>query len=138
MDSYGDPFHEIDMILGGLETPHRLLDFHAEATSEKIAMGYHCDGRATAVVGTHTHVATADEIVLERGTAYITDVGMTGPVRSVLGMDRQIILDRFKTTLPHRFEVANEMATISGVVIHANRRTGRAVSIERFRFGEDS
>ena len=138
MDSYGDPFHKIDEILNSLETPHRLLDFHAEATSEKIAMGYHCDGRASAVVGTHTHVATADETILEHGTAYITDVGMTGPVRSVLGMDRQIILERFKTTLPQRFEVANEIAVISGVVVHVQRNTGRAVGIERFRFGEDS
>ena len=138
MDSYGDPFHEIDKIIEGLSTPHRLLDFHAEATSEKIAMGYYCDGRATAVLGTHTHVPTADETVLEKGTAYITDVGMTGPVRSVLGMDRQIIIERFKTTLPQRFEVANEPAVICGVVIHVQRSSGRAVSIERFRFGEDS
>ncbi len=138
MDSYGDPFHEIDKVFSQLQTPHRLVDFHAEATSEKIAMGFYCDGRASAVVGTHTHVQTADEIVLEKGTAYITDVGMTGPVRSVLGMDRQIIIDRFRTTLPHRFEVANEPAVICGVVIHVQRSTGRAVNIERFRFGEDS
>jgi 2',3'-cyclic-nucleotide 2'-phosphodiesterase len=138
MDSYDDPFHTVDKILSELRSPHCLLDFHAEATSEKIAMGYHCDGRVTAVVGTHTHVTTADEMILEKGTAYITDVGMTGPVRSVLGMDRQIILERFKTTLPHRFEVANEPAVISGVVIRVERATGRAVSIERFRFGEDS
>lgn len=138
MDSYGDPFHEIDKLLASIESPHRFIDFHAEATSEKIAMGYYCDGRATAVVGTHTHVTTADETILEKGTAYITDVGMTGPVRSVLGMDRQIILERFKTTLPYRFEVANEPAVISGVVIHASRSTGRATQIERFRFGEYS
>ena len=138
MDSYGDPFYEIDRILGDIQTPHRLLDFHAEATSEKIAMGFYCDGRTTAVIGTHTHVATADETILENGTAYITDVGMSGPVRSVLGMDRQIIIDRFRTTLPHRFEVANEPAIISGVVIYVQRNTGRAVSIERIRFGEDS
>lgn len=138
MDSYGDPFHEIDKLFSQLQTPHRLVDFHAEATSEKIAMGFYCDGKASVVVGTHTHVQTADEVVLEKGTAYITDVGMTGPVRSVLGMDRQIIIDRFRSTLPHRFEVANEPAVICGVVIHVERATGRAVSIERFRFGEDS
>jgi len=138
MDVYGDPFEEIDTILGGLDTPHRLLDFHAEATSEKIAMGYYCDGRATAVLGTHTHVTTADETILAGGTAYITDVGMSGPVRSVLGMDRQIIIDRFRTTLPQRFEVANEPGVISGVVIRVQQETGRAISIERFRFGEDS
>jgi metallophosphoesterase (TIGR00282 family) len=138
LDTYGDPFHEVDRIFSELQTPHRLLDFHAEATSEKIAMGYYCDGRASAVVGTHTHVPTADETILENGTAYITDVGMTGPVRSVLGMDRQIILERFRTTLPQRFEVANEPAVICGVVINVQRSTGRAASIERFRFGEDS
>lgn len=138
MDSYGDPFQEIDKIFSELQTPHRLLDFHAEATSEKIAMGYYCDGRATAVVGTHTHVTTADETILEKGTAYITDVGMTGPVRSVLGMDRQIIIERFRTTLPHRFEVANEPGVISAVVIYVQRNSGRAVGIDRLRFGEDS
>ncbi|MFX8082879.1 YmdB family metallophosphoesterase, partial [Acinetobacter baumannii] len=95
-----------DRLLEDVETPHRFVDFHAEATSEKIAMGWHLAGRATAVVGTHTHVTTADETVLPGGTAYITDVGMTGPFRSVLGMDREIILRRFRTTLPQRFEVA--------------------------------
>lgn len=138
MDSYGDPFCEIDRLLATLDTPHRLLDFHAEATSEKIAMGYYCDGRITAVLGTHTHVTTADETILAEGTAYITDVGMTGPVRSVLGMDRQIIMDRFRTTLPHRFEVANEPAVISAVLIDVEKATGRAVGIRRLRFGEDS
>jgi 2',3'-cyclic-nucleotide 2'-phosphodiesterase len=90
------------------------------------------------VVGTHTHVTTADETILPGGTAYITDVGMTGPVRSVLGMDRQIILHRFRSTLPQRFEVANEPGIISGVMIEAEKDTGKAVLIERFRFGEDS
>ena len=80
------------------------VDFHAEATSEKVAMGWHLDGRVTAVVGTHTHVQTADERVLPRGTAYITDVGMTGPHDSVIGVERQAILQRFMTALPQRFE----------------------------------
>jgi metallophosphoesterase (TIGR00282 family) len=137
MDPYGDPFNEIEGVLAGLETPHRFVDFHAEATSEKIAMGYHLDGRVTAVVGTHTHVTTADETVLSGGTAYISDVGMCGPVRSVLGMDRDVILQRFKTSLPQRFEVANEPGVISGVVISVIRETGRAESIERIRFGEE-
>jgi len=138
MDSYGDPFAEFDRLVAGLDTPHVFLDFHAEATSEKIAMGYHCDGRATAVVGTHTHVTTADEQVLEAGTAYITDVGMCGPVRSVLGMDREIILKRFRTTLPQRFEVSNEPGVICGVVIGVEMETGRAIDIERIRFGEEA
>ncbi len=136
MDSYGDPFAEVDHLFDSLETPHRFLDFHGEATSEKIAMGWHCAGRATAVVGTHTHVQTADETVLPGGTAYITDVGMCGPVRSVLGMDREIILKRFRTTLPQRFEVANEPGVICGVAISVERNTGRAVAIQRIQVGE--
>jgi 2',3'-cyclic-nucleotide 2'-phosphodiesterase len=136
MDSYDDPFACVDRLVAGLDTSHIFLDFHAEATSEKIAMGLHLDGRATAVVGTHTHVTTADEQILEGGTAYITDVGMTGPVRSVLGMDPEVILYRFRTTLPARFEVANEPGVISGVVIDVERDTGRALAIRRIRFGE--
>lgn len=130
---YDDPFRTFDELTANLQTPHRFLDFHAEATSEKIAMGYHCEGRATAVVGTHTHVTTADEKVLAGGTAYITDVGMCGPENSVLGMDRNIILRRFRTGLPEKFEVANEPGVISGVKICVEKDTGRAKSIERFR-----
>lgn len=136
MDGYDDPFGCVDALLGSLQTPHRFLDFHAEATSEKIAMGWHCNGRATAVVGTHTHVQTADERVLPGGTAYVTDVGMCGPRDSVLGMDREVILERFRTTLPMRFEVQNTPGVICGVVIRVERDTGRAASIERIRFGE--
>lgn len=136
MDSYGDPFAEFDRLYEEAQTPHFFLDFHAEATSEKIAMGYHSEGRATAVVGTHTHVQTADETILNGGTAYITDVGMCGPVNSVLGMDREIILKRFRTTLPQRFEVANEPGVICGVVIDVERITGRALAISRVRFGD--
>ncbi len=138
MEGYGDPFEEIDRLFESIETPHRFVDFHGEATSEKIAMGWHCNGRASAVVGTHTHVQTADETVLPGGTAYITDVGMCGPVRSVLGMDREVILRRFRTTLPQRFEVANEPGVICGVVISVERDTGRAKSIERIRYGEEA
>lgn len=138
MDSYDNPFQEIDRLFEGLKTPHRFVDFHAEATSEKIAMGWHCNGRATAVVGTHTHVQTADETILPGGTAYITDVGMCGPVRSVLGMDREVILRRFRTTLPERFEVANEPGVICGVVVSVERETGRAISIQRIRFGDEA
>jgi len=136
MDSYGDPFAEVDVLFDGLATAHRFLDFHGEATSEKIAMGWHCNGRATAVVGTHTHVTTADERVLPGGTAYITDVGMCGPRDSVLGMNRDVILQRFRDTLPQRFEVANEPGVICGVVIDVERESGRAVGIERVRFGD--
>lgn len=133
LDGYDDPFRDVDRILTEIDTPHFFVDFHAEATSEKIAMGWHLDGRATAVVGTHTHVTTADETVLPGGTAYITDVGMCGPMPSVLGMEKTVILHRFRTSLPTMFEVADHPGVISGVVIGVERDTGRAVSIERIR-----
>jgi metallophosphoesterase (TIGR00282 family) len=108
-----------------------LVDFHAEATSEKVAMGWHLDGRVAAIVGTHTHVPTADARLLLQGTAYITDVGMTGPHDSVIGVDRVAILQRFLTALPQRFETATENPRLNAVVIAADESTGRAVSIER-------
>ena len=135
MESYNDPFAWIDETLPNCPSPHVFIDFHAEATSEKIAFGYHVDGRVTAVVGTHTHVTTADEQILSQGTAYITDVGMCGPVSSVLGMDKDIILHRFRTSLPTRFEVADQPGVISGVVIDVNKETGRATAIQRLRRG---
>jgi metallophosphoesterase (TIGR00282 family) len=107
------------------------VDFHAEATSEKVAMGWHLDGRVAAVVGTHTHVQTADSRVLPQGTAYITDVGMTGPHDSVIGVDRGAILQRFLTALPQRFETATENPRLNGVLIDADESTGRATAIER-------
>jgi metallophosphoesterase (TIGR00282 family) len=107
------------------------VDFHAEATSEKVAMGWHLDGRVAAVVGTHTHVQTADSRVLPQGTAYITDVGMTGPHDSVIGVDRGAILQRFLTALPQRFETATENPRLNGVLIDADETTGRATAIER-------
>ncbi len=112
------------------------VDFHAEATSEKIAMGYHLDGRAGAVVGTHTHVQTADEKILPRGTAYLTDAGMTGPQLSVLGMKVEIILKRFVTGLPQRFEVADGKGQINGAVVDIDETNGKARSIERIVFLE--
>jgi 2',3'-cyclic-nucleotide 2'-phosphodiesterase len=107
------------------------VDFHAEATSEKVAMGWHLDGRVTAVVGTHTHVQTADERVLPRGTAYITDVGFTGPHDSIIGVDRTAALNRFLTAMPQRFETATENPRLNGVVVTCDAATGRAGSIER-------
>jgi metallophosphoesterase (TIGR00282 family) len=133
LDGYNNPFNWIDNFLQTEESTHIFLDFHAEATSEKIAMGYHLDGRATAVVGTHTHVTTADEQILDGGTAYITDVGMCGPRGSVLGMEKSIILGRFRTTLPARFEVSDNPGCISAVVISVERNTGRANDIERIQ-----
>jgi metallophosphoesterase (TIGR00282 family) len=138
MDSYDDPFADAEAMVEALDTPHFLLDFHAEATSEKVAMGWHMDGRATAVIGTHTHVTTADERVLPGGTAVITDVGMSGPRDSVLGVDRRIILERFRTTLPSKFDVANEPGVISGVVVSVQRDTGRATGITRVRYEDQA
>jgi 2',3'-cyclic-nucleotide 2'-phosphodiesterase len=131
MDGYDDPFREMDRILAETGSSNVFVDFHAEATSEKIAFGWHVDSRVSAVVGTHTHVTTADQRVLPGGTAYITDVGMCGPVNSVLGMDRNIILERFRTTISRKFEVANEPGVICGVTIDVERETGRAKSIRR-------
>ncbi len=107
------------------------VDFHAEATSEKIAMGWHLDGRVTAVVGTHTHVQTADERVLPGGTAYITDVGMTGPHESVIGVDREAVLARFLTGLPTRFETATGDPRLHAVLVEADPASGRARAITR-------
>lgn len=131
MDHYDDPFRSVDGLLSNLASPHVFVDFHAEATSEKIAFGWHLDGRASAVVGTHTHVTTADETILPGGTAYITDVGMCGPMPSVLGVEVRIILDRFRKSLPIKFEVAESRGVISGVSIDVVTDTGRATSIQR-------
>jgi metallophosphoesterase (TIGR00282 family) len=107
------------------------VDFHAEATSEKIAMGWHLDGKATAMVGTHTHVQTADERVLPQGTAYITDAGMTGPHDGVIGVDRHAIVAKFLSAMPQRFETARENPRLNGVIVDADEKTGKAISIKR-------
>ena len=108
-----------------------VLDFHAEATSEKIAMGWYLDGKVSLVAGTHTHVQTADERILPKGTAYITDIGMTGPFNSVLGRDVQSVIKRFLTQMPTRFQVASEDIRLCGAVAEIDPETGKAVSIER-------
>ena len=107
------------------------VDFHAEATSEKIAMGWYLDGQVTAVVGTHTHVQSADNRVLPGGTAYITDVGMTGPHDSVIGVDKRVVLNRFLTGLPGRFDTASGDPRLHGVIVTADPSTGHATGIER-------
>lgn len=112
-------------------TPIILVDFHAETTSEKMAMGWHLNGKVTAVVGTHTHVQTADNRVLSDGTAYITDVGMTGPHDSVIGVEKQAALSRFLNGMPARFETATGDPRLNGVVITADSTTGLATDIER-------
>jgi len=131
LHGYDDPFQAVDHLREEIHTPHVFLDFHAEATSEKIAMGYHVEGWATAVVGTHTHVPTADAVVLPGGTAYLTDAGMCGPYSGVLGMDRDRVLSRFRTGLPVRFEVHDGPGVISGVRIDVESVSGRAIGIER-------
>ena len=133
MDGYNDPFEAIDDLLPECKGEHILIDFHAEATSEKVAFGFHVAGRATAVLGTHTHIPTADESILVGGTAYITDVGMCGPYPSVIGMDKDRVLHRFKTSLPTRFEVAEQPGVICGVLIDVLKVSGRATRIERIR-----
>lgn len=133
MTALDDPFAlaaaEIAAVRG--EAALVFVDFHAEATSEKVAMGWHLDGRALAVVGTHTHVQTADSRVLPQGTAYITDVGMTGPHDSVIGVDRRAVLARFLTGLPQRFETSTENPRLHGVIVEGDERTGRATAIDR-------
>jgi metallophosphoesterase (TIGR00282 family) len=112
-------------------TPVVILDMHAEATSEKMAMGWYLDGKVSAVLGTHTHVQTADERILPHGTAFITDVGMTGPHDSIIGMKPEQVLTRFVTGIPSRFEVAEENLMLQAVVVDVDDATGRAVGIER-------
>jgi metallophosphoesterase (TIGR00282 family) len=126
------PFAEADALLAELrgKADAVLLDMHAEATSEKVAMGWHVDGRALACVGTHTHVATADARVLPGGTAYVTDVGMTGPRGGVIGVKREQALERFLTLTQVRFETSDEDAWLNAVVVEGNA-DGRAVSIEQ-------
>jgi metallophosphoesterase (TIGR00282 family) len=127
------PFRTADALLEKIPPPVkiRIVDMHAEATSEKQALGWYLDGRATAVLGTHTHIPTADETVLPGGTAYITDLGMTGPFDSVIGIEKQVVIKKFLDQMPARFEVARGDVRLCGVLIEADEATGRAVSIER-------
>lgn len=126
------PFRTVDQILSSLpEVDCIIIDFHAEATSEKQAFGYYFDGRATAVLGTHTHIQTADERILPEGTAYITDLGMTGPIESVLGMERQGVIEKFLTQRPIRFEVAKGPSQLQGVVLELDESTRRVTQIRR-------
>lgn len=127
------PFRAADALLERIpeSVKIRFVDMHAEATSEKLAMGWYLDGRVTGMLGTHTHVPTADEVVLPGGTAYITDLGMTGPFESVIGVDKDIAIRKFVSQIPERFEVAKGKARLCGVLVEADAETGRAVSIER-------
>lgn len=127
------PFRTLDVLVNELrqQTPNIIVDMHAEATSEKVAIGWYADGRVSAVLGTHTHIQTADEKILPKGTAFITDVGMTGPYDSVIGQIKERIIERYLTGLPNKFEVANTPATLCGVIVDIDERTGKARSIQR-------
>ena len=129
------PFRTADRELAKLpeSCKIRIVDMHAEATSEKVAMGWYLDGRVTAVIGTHTHIPTADERVLPGGTAYITDVGMTGPYDSVIGVIKETVLERFLTQMPAKFEAASKDPRLAAVLIQANPETGRAFRVERIQ-----
>ena len=126
------PFRALDAVLGALAgVKVVVVDLHAEATSEKVAMGWYADGRVSAMLGTHTHIQTADEKILPQGTAYITDAGMTGPYDSVIGQIKERIVERYLTGMPNKFEVAANKATLCGVLMDVDAVTGRARSIVR-------
>ncbi len=131
MGSCDDPFRYADRLLEQTNARIIFVDFHAEASSEKVAFGWYLDGRVTAVVGTHTHIPTADENILPKGTAYITDVGMTGPYDSVIGVKKELVIERFLTGMPARFEAANGDVRLCGVAVDCDDQTGRATRIER-------
>ncbi|MBI3950788.1 MAG: TIGR00282 family metallophosphoesterase [Acidobacteria bacterium] len=125
------PFRTADGLLGKLEERAIVVDMHAEATSEKIAMGRYLDGRVSVVFGTHTHVPTADEMILPGGTAYITDVGMTGPYDGIIGVKRELVLDKFLRGMPTRFEPSSGDARLCGAIVEIDETNFRALSIER-------
>jgi 2',3'-cyclic-nucleotide 2'-phosphodiesterase len=129
------PFRKADEEVARLreETPIIVVDMHGEATSEKQAMGWYLDGRASAVLGTHSHVQTADERMLPQGTAYITDLGMTGPVDSVIGVERELAIQRFLSQMPNRFEPAKGPTALHGAVVRIDPESGKALEIRRIR-----
>lgn len=137
------PFRTADTVLSRIPADTRIIivDFHAEATSEKLALGFYLDGRVSAVVGTHTHIQTADERILEGGTAYITDVGMAGPFDSIIGVKKEQVIDRFLYGRPFRFEVANENPCLDALLIDIDEETGKARQVtrvhEEIEFEED-
>jgi 2',3'-cyclic-nucleotide 2'-phosphodiesterase len=137
MPAIDDPFRVADRLLSQIAAKVVFVDIHAEATSEKVALGWYLDGRVTAVVGTHTHIPTADTRLLPGGTAYQTDVGMTGPYDSVIGVQKEQILQRFLTSLPARFEPAVNDVRFCAVLVECDAQTGRATSIERIMIDEN-
>jgi 2',3'-cyclic-nucleotide 2'-phosphodiesterase len=136
MSGTNDPFNAANDLIAKIKAKVILVDFHGEATSEKVAMGWHLDGRVTAVLGTHTHIPTADERVLPGGTAYQTDVGMSGPYDSVIGVEKDLVLHRFLTGMPGKFEAAKGNPKMCAALITCDPATGRASAIQRIMLGE--
>lgn len=138
MYSIDCPFRTADWVIKQVREQARfiIVDIHAEATAEKVALGWYLDGRVSAVIGTHTHVQTADERILPKGTAYCTDAGMTGPHESVIGMQIRTAVDRMLYQTPHKYECASDDVHFSGVVVSLDQETGKAVSIERLFYPE--
>jgi 2',3'-cyclic-nucleotide 2'-phosphodiesterase len=136
MGSTDDPFRAVDALLNEIKAKVIVVDFHAEATSEKVAMGWFLDGRVTAVLGTHTHVPTADERILPNGTAFQTDVGMSGPYDSIIGVEKDMVLHKFLTGMPGKFEAAKGNPKMCAALIACDPATGRATGIQRIMLGE--
>ena len=136
MSSCDDPFQKADGLLSKIAAKVIVVDFHGEATSEKMALGWYLDGRVTAVLGTHTHVPTADERLLHKGTAYQTDVGMSGPFDSVIGVETEMVVQRFLTGMPTKFEPAKANPKMCATLIECDGGTGRAQGIRRIMLGE--
>jgi metallophosphoesterase (TIGR00282 family) len=139
MQNYDDPFRAMDKLLNDLKNkpPVIVVDFHAEATSEKVAMGRYLDGRVSAVLGTHTHVGTIDTIILPKSTAYVSDIGMTGPTDSIIGDDAEAVIQRFLTQMPHHLTVGKGKPQLNAVVVKVDENTGKASSIERIQRESD-
>ena len=133
------PFRAMEQLLADTKhiTAITIIDFHAEATSEKMALGQYLDGKVTAVLGTHTHVGTIDARVLSQGTAYVTDIGMVGPIDSVIGDDKESVLNRFLTLMPHRISVGKGRTSFNSVLITADEESGKALNIERIDMETD-
>jgi hypothetical protein len=136
MTPIDDPFRTADALLKQIKAKVILVDFHAEATSEKVALGWYLDGRVTAVLGTHTHVPTADERILPKGTAFQTDVGMSGPYDSIIGVEKDLVLHRFLSGMPGKFEAAKGNPKMCGALVTCDPATGRASAIQRIMLGE--
>lgn len=133
MDSMESPFDTADRILSAGVPKITLVDFHAEATGEKRSLAYYLDGRVSAVFGTHTHVQTADESILPNGTGYLSDLGMTGPIHSVLGVKPELVIHKMRTKMPVRFALSDGDCRIDGAVFSIDEKTGKAISIERIQ-----